>query len=676
MTEDAYNAIVQEIENVQDENKTRHEIWSQVAREYQIDNIGSLRDLIGSSYITNSISDSVIAKSRVPHLHLYVNKMLASITARNPDFVLKPRKQNTEAIAGILEFAFGQQARDINLEWVLEKSGRNTLLFGTGITKIGYSSSMVYGEIAASDTRLPKGAGRDADEIGKQYKNEPFSPMTEHGDIRDWGQPSAIPIRTWDYFPSSGARSDAELRREYVRYRRRVLDVKKDVRFKAGAREEISGYTLIVGTNERDMDIPMNLVDDVSVDNTLWCDLWEVVDIPSQQSCIVCSECTEPLRDWSPLGLPAGVRSPYVKERMVDNADGFWGVSYGALLLPACQALDLLNAIVISQIGRDGKRILFYDSDLSPNAEMFQGQIQNAKDLEAIPLPGLASLQGEPYRIIPVGGANPELLRLVGIFKGNLDFVSQLTDQARGATSATEQTATEVNIRSQNQMMGVSAYRSRHEQASKEIARGLCKIMLKEWPQEKMVKVTGNDPRVFFWIPLERARVQDDFDIDIVVGSTEMPDKAVTRRQLTEAMPMIIQLTQMIQQDQQMQQQGQPPGPTNPQGILELYLDQFDVSFKNKVLRQKDPVRMVVDLLKNHGFPPEMLSMSAALDTQVKNYIRAQAMGVNMAFGAPGMPMQSDEQNGMMANPPNSAGSQTDLPGTPSATTLSQGANN
>lgn len=638
-----------ECQQAKENMSTRHEVWRTVLDEYGMRNYGALRNAF-SNMAGFEDADFMASNARVPYVNLYVRKMLGMVASRNNEYLLDPRKPDQENIASALEFGLEKVVDNIGLEQKMVEVCLWALLFGTGIGKVGYGSEMVYGQVAWA-------AEKPVGDITEDEKDQPYRATTERTTALSEGNPTMKVIPTFDYFKDQSSRSDDDLRREYVRYRRLLMDARMDPRYNAKAREALVGFRTPDNEYLGD-DWRADLDDNNNDEDALYCYVWEVVDIPSGMWCVIGENGEMPLIDWTPLDLPKGMRSPFIKCRLIPSPASYWGLSYAALMLPSAIAMNVVKAQTIAQISRDGKKVVAYNPSLGNDADM-RNTMQMAKHMQMVPFNNLGETPGKPYEVIDFGGVNPELVRLQTMYANDLAQISQLTDQARNYVS-NEQTATESNIRNSQQQIGVSDLRSSFHEFHKEVVRAICRIMLKEWPQSKMIKIMGADPRVYFWLDLDRSQVADEFDVKIVMGTAEQSDRVLMRRQLGELAPTLLQITDRIEQQkaqqaaaQQPPQPGQPPAQApqestvNLEGFLELLLDQYDPKFKNKILRKKDPLQMVIELVQNNGLKD--IKMSPMLQQQVAAYMQAANIGMFQAeASAQGSPTPQD--NGTMNN--------------------------
>lgn len=582
-----------------------HELWRVILNEYGMNTFQQVLTAMEHGGTSLDEASFYAANGRVASLNVLVRKMVVLATLRNPDFRISNENPWDEPIAAVLEQAFGR-VRD-RIGWVREmrKVVLSAVMFGRGIAKIGLSSQYVYGETAWADD-IPRGT----DNVPESELLMPYGPTTEFQNFNvkdEW--PTFIWVPSTDIFYNPGARRDEDVARTYHRQRRRLIDVKHDARYDRNARRQISS----LGPTETDDDFFLTDDDTVErLDDTYYCEVVECFDHASRQFCVFAEGVDVPLRDWTPFGLP--IDTPYRTLTPIEHPESMWGISYASLVLNHAQTMNHLRAVLIDQIQRDGKTVHLIDP-AGCQSDDWLDKLNHATHGEFIEYQGLMRGERSPIESISFGGPSPEILRLMSISESDQAWVSGLTDAARN-TPGNDTTATEVNARNQQQGLNVEQFVQKNEEFQEDCARDICQIMVSEWPEEKMVQVIGPSEELYFWVPLERRRVLNNFNIKIVAGSTERIDKLTYRRQFGEFLPQLLSLVDRIDADKQKQMQGLPASPVNLMEILRISLEMFDTTLPHKILNQRDPAQLIIRLAQQHGIRP--VNVSPALEQQVR----------------------------------------------------------
>lgn len=611
MKPEAYNAIVNEFKRSRQlKQDSLHLIWKSILDEYGIDNFGRVVDALAGSNISLNESSLDVLNGRVASLNVTVRKMVTLATIKEPEFTIDTENPMNEAIAQVLEDAFRPVLRKVKWQPEMRKALLDACLFGTGFVKVGLSSKYVYGEGAWSDS-IP----RNSEGLTDIEEQMPYGPTTEYvkPNIQDeW--PNMVAVSPFDIFYNPGVVRDSDIARTYHRYRRRLLDVKRDARYSRKARAKILG-TLPDGFKDDWVDYN----DEAHADDVAYVELVEVFDHASRHYAVFNEDLDIPLRDWTPFTLP--IHSPFERIVPIEHPRLLWGIPYALLLLPHSQAMNILRSVLIDQIKSDGKRVHLIDDQALFDHEDGITRLNNAAHNEFIEVRNLQAATkegGDIIKTVEMGGASPEVLRLMSIVEGDQAMVSGLTDAARNQPSQ-GQTATEVSYRQQQQGFTVEQFLQINEEFQENVAASLCQVLLSEWGEERMVRVMGPSPELYFWVPIERSRVLTNFTMRIVVGSTERMDKLTQRRLWIELLPRLVEVGSHAQNDMQMQMQGFPPSPINWNEVLRMTLNLFDSSLSHKVLRQTDIAQLMIRLANQHNIYP--VGASPALIARIQSMV-------------------------------------------------------
>lgn len=604
MTTDELNLISAEYTKSMELQGVRHTLWRNIMRHYRLESIESL--LVKSKDLPLASLEALDVS--VPNINVLVRKLVTLTALRNPDFLIKSENPRNEPIAELIEASF----RDIRgkIDWTptMGKILMSGAFSGLCVAKIGLRSKFIYNETAWTEDSPDKRSAKDAyDEYGL-----PYGPTTEYtGVLVEQDMPVLTWVEPWNICFNLGARTDKDIRRIYHRVRRPLIDVKHDSRYDRSARRDVEGQI------DDDDDFYLT-EEDGYPEGVLFVDVIEVFDKASRQYAVFVEGVDKPLRDWTPYPYQA---DPYIFFNPIEDLEAIWGIPYALLLLNAAEAVNVLRKLIVEQIGSDGKRVILFDEDVMPGDKV--DEVNKAVDGQWVGVKGLNDREKPPFQVVDFGGANPNMLKLSSLFESDLAFASGLTEATRNSLSGVEQTATEVQLRQQQEGLSVEDIRVRFEAFQEKCAAGICKIMLQEWPAERHVKVQGANPEIYFWTTLERQRVLSNFSLEIVAGSTEKVDKAVYRRQWLDLLPRIGEIGQQIAQEQQTG----VPSEIDWMEVLRVTLDQFDPTVASKILRRHDPVDLLMQLLQQFKMHPEM--MSPKMQQQVEaRILQTRQMGL------------------------------------------------
>lgn len=577
---------------------TLHTKWRSIFNEYGLRNVGTLVEEVLSA--TSAGEEDLIADASVGTLHILCRKLLTLISLRNPEFAIRETSPADEAMAWLLENLLPVELQRTSWANEMRKVGMWAILTGTGVAKLGVSSEFVYDEPSYSGT-LPK----NAKHIGEDDLF-PYGASTEYTDPQiQEGQVNVVCIPTTNVFSNEGATNFKEVMRWYVRHKRPLIDCLHDDRYNKKARADIPT------TDFSDSNQYLADSSDETRKYAQYAEVVECFDKASRQYCVFHEGVDKPLIDWTPF--PLQIHEPLHFFTPIEHPLTWRGMPFGLLIYNQARSINQLREIIKGKIGRDGKTIYLYDS-AAIHSEEDVARINSARDGEWIPIDNLGEKGGDQLiKAVEFGKVNPEILRLSKMFEDDAQFMSGLDEPTRGVNSGADMTATEVNVRHQQQGLTVEDYVARNESFQEEVAADYCRLILQRWPQEKLIKVSGSTAYSHFWVAVERHRVLREFSLEIVAGSTQKLDKTTYRRQWLELLERLVGIAQYAQQEASMEMQGMPTSGVNWQQVIRITAEQFDPSVANRILNKRDPI-MILQRLKEQGFDVRDLSPEFSAD--------------------------------------------------------------
>ncbi len=618
--------------------KKLHRSWGEMYREYGMGTFHEIAEACLNFINFRSSQTFGTISAQVPKVNELVRQLVALTTIRNPDFSVDSENPMNEAIAEVLEHAFKPLRRRMGWDEKMERIHLSGMLTGSGWSKVGYASKYMYGEPAYAD-RLPRKA-----DIPNKEDEFPYGDLTEYADETiDLDGPNFIHVPSYDLFTNPDAMFSEDIRRFYHRYRRPVNDIQRDDRYKLDARRQVRGA--VQGEDILDK-FERRFFHDRQEDFAN-AELVECFSKSGKEFFIFSpEEADEPLTDWIPWRYK--IEHPYNQYVPIPHPLSFWGIPWALLIKDQARSINMLREIIVDQIARDGKKIILHDPQMLSGNDAID-DMNEAQNGQWVGVQGLRDSNGKPpFEIVDFGGANPDMLRLLEMIEGDIGLTSGLTSPARNEPNK-KQTATEVSVRQQAQGVSTDVIVKKTEQFQEGLAHKLLMLVIEEWPEKKLVRIIGSNPNLVFWIPLERERLLGSpFTLKVVVGSIETQDKAMRKRQILELMPRMQELVQSIVQQKQLEAQGFP-SPVNFEAVLEDLVAEFDPTFKNRWLRQRDPAQLFIRLVDQHKMLPER--WSPQLIQQVRSILRSQiaqlnSLGQEQTLGQPGTPVNSNQVPG------------------------------
>lgn len=587
-----------------------HGVWRPILDEYGLRNFGDVWNHV-THYKAADDGTHLAGQGRIGSLNVLVRKMAGLVSLRDPEFLVKSGNPWNDAVATVLEHAFEQNRRAVGWNRQGKKIVLESCLFGTGLAKVGYGSEFMYDEPAWS-AAVPQAAKKL---MSDRDKAMPYGLSTESTNFRvQEGMPMMVHVPTQDVFYNLGVRREEDIRRIYHRVRRPLTDVLHDSRYNNKAKGEV---TL---TRWGDVDGGWLYLDTYDQDTT-FVECIECVDLPSRQYCVFMEHASTALRSWTPFPFP--IQNPFKRLVPIPHPNDVWGIPYALLILGQAQAMNRLRGVIIEAISRDGKKIFIGNPDGLDEEE--RRRVELAKDGEFVWIKGFNPEQGSPFFPMEFGGARPEVLELVRFVERDQAWVSGLTDAARNDTSGTDETATAVAQRAEQQGLTVDEFVQENEEFQQELAVDMMKIMMSRWDSKKLIRVIGPDPNMYLWTTVELERILGTFTLEVVAGSSMKRDRATERKQFLELMPRLAELDDRIKADLQMQMQTGQPGFINWYEVARQMLDMFDTTLARKILRADNMVMLAMRLMDEHQESP--LYMSPELERQVTAMAMRRKMG-------------------------------------------------
>ena len=612
-----------------------HPAWAEVAREYQFSTADDMFQFAIQNVSPNLMGAMLATDGRMPSMQIIGRKYVSRITSMDPDFSLENEKPDLEAMAWLLEESLKDTLRRIKYSEREEEWALDAFLFGTAISKVSYSSEFVHGEEAyigdvarnsdvdlSDDLQWPTG-------MLTEFTNQNVSP----GDVY-CGR-----VAPWDFFTDPGCLSHQDARRYYVRYLRPVVDIHRDVRYNSAAAAQVRGKVVWEDRNTAFFEQFDEYTAECSRAYVVEC-----FDIASGKFCIFSPEADEPLIDWKPFPI-SNMKHPYSFFRPIQG-NSFWGIPLAFLLLPSIRAKNQIRGTVMNQISEDGKKVGLCSSQTVQSEDI--ERIIAARNGDIIPIEGLPTGADANTWLqwIEFNGASPHLTNLIAEFARDEQIISGLDDPSLNVYRGKEMSATEVNARQSATGDNMQFFRKRFEAFQRDTVQNLCQVHLQYWDPERLVRVVGQDPRMEFWIPVERSRVSDDFRIKIHPGTAEKRDSVTYRMQIAELAPRIAEWKQIVDMDAQMAQQGFQ-SPIDALEILKTIIGSVDRRLVDKIVRTKDPATMLRRLIEQYGLTPTYVS------PELKQYLQMTSQTVNNPAGQQQMAMTPAPWDMQQMQPPN-----------------------
>ncbi len=650
MDEESELSWLQEKFRIAVEFKTQHihRHLRELFQEYRGNNLLALADQLADTIDERTVEFDAAIKNdgRIPILNVLVRKCGALLTSRRPDMTVINRSPRDEAIADLVGRKNEQRLDEIKFDRTIKRITLLALLSGTGVAKVGYGSTHVYGQTDWAD-KIPRGS-EYAD--NQDLNVIPYGTRTEYTNVMNKPDgPLVIPVPITDIFFDSGTRSLFPEGPAYIFHRttRRLGDVVRDSRYSNEFKKQVSGNEEFTDQMESTY-LTQEWNHQEEAEQSV--DMIECFSASSRQFCIFSYDCSAFAVEWTDIGLD--IANPYHFFQPIPDPESPYGIPYAGLIVPSAKACNHTRQVHMAKLDRDGKTVNLYDSTILQDQAIVM-DLQKAEDGAYIGIPGLSNMeQGRLLQQLTFGGTSPELLQNINMHQQDANWASQLTDAARNAMQG-DQTATEAQLRQEQQNVSIEDMRFWQEEFIEDIGKDLLKIELQYWGPEEIIKVTGNDPRIYFYIKVERERVRKDFTLKVLIGSSDAAKSIVSVQQAKEIIQVVADLNMQYTQERMMSMQGVPPGVFNYPEAMRWVLELADRRAADRILRRQDPMELMARLLQQHNMAPIPQGVSPMLEQLILSQARQRLLvdeGIlNPAQGAmgeqPGMGGDFNERN-------------------------------
>jgi hypothetical protein len=560
-----------------------HGVWRKLADAYRLadadffDYYDYIVDTASQAAV--SVNPETYLKSldgRTAHLNVFLRKFVALLAFTEPEYMAENLRPGDEPFAWLLERAFKSLSEEIKFPRVLKRMLSEAGMTGTAVVNTGYRSEFVWAETPLAAARPPEETGDDDFEDAL-----PKPVTTEHTWELIGEHPNARVLRSYDVFFDSAARTLEEIRIIYERSSRIVRDVQLDERFKPAAREKAGA------TRSDSQDSGFHDGEDTDGDFRR-VDVIQALHLESKKFCVFGEGIDTPYKDWTPLDLP--VQNPYHIFQPIPDRESCWGMPYLLLMYSQTQARNTISERIVDSVARHGKKLILFGNDVSDETVNF---VNTGQDGQSFRDPNLNSEQLQKAKIeIEFGTVNPDVMMLRNMIDNDMNAMSGLSDPTIGVYRNVEQTATEVQNRTQGQVVTLDDMQQEYEWIADDIGASLFKIMLAFWEKENLVKYVGEDPRIYFWTRIEAQDLIDNFRLKIRVGSTQRVNPDVRRKHMIEATDRVIKLEQAIVMQKQNMAMGIPPT-ANLEEYLRALVEEIDPRLGDKILNRRDPAALV-----------------------------------------------------------------------------------
>jgi hypothetical protein len=339
-------------------------------------------------------------------------------------------------------------------------------------------------------------------------------------------QPFVDRVSPFDIFVDPEATCIEDAKWIAQRIVRSLDEAKKDKRYKASARRDLSADSLlnpVFGTTDR-QEQERFLIDD---ERTV---VFEFYDIENNTMAVVPQSGAEFLVDPSPM--PYAYGQPFVMMRNYDVPDYFYPMGDLESIESLQLELDKTRSQLVNARKRYARKYLFHERSFGPEG---REALESDEDGRLVPVVDENKPLSEVVIPMPQTPLSADIYNFSAIIEEDINTVSGVSEYARGQMPEIRRTATEASIIADAGNSRVAEKLAIVEMSIAQVARRVVQVMQQFMTGEEMARVAIAGPQDMF-ITYTRDDIVGEFDFSVEAGSTQPINDTVRRRQAVELM--------------------------------------------------------------------------------------------------------------------------------------------
>jgi len=465
-----------------------------------------------------------------------INVIAPSVSVNYPKVIVSPNKEENQDRATFVEAVINYLWRHHDFRKPFQRSVKDFLIFGHGWLKVGWKfveqerqlgdaerDEMLQTALAEMDTFAeedPFMAGELPDDE-QVAANIPTTSMTVVED-----QPFVERVSPFDIFVDPEATSIDDAKWIAQRIIRSLDEAKKDKRYKASARRNLSADSLlnpVFGSTDR-QEQERFLIDD---ERTV---VFEFYDIENNTMSVVPQSGAEFLVDPAPM--PYAYGQPFVMMRNYDVPDFFYPMGDLESIESLQLELDKTRSQLVNARKRYARKYLFHERSFGPEG---REALESDQDGRLVPVVDENKSLHEVVIPMPQTPLSADVYNFSAIIEEDINTVSGVSEYARGQMPEIRRTATEASIIADAGNSRVAEKLAIVEISIAHVARRVVQVMQQFMTGEQMARVAIAGPQDMF-ITYTRDDIVGEFDFSVEAGSTQPINDTVRRRQAVELM--------------------------------------------------------------------------------------------------------------------------------------------
>ena len=465
-----------------------------------------------------------------------INVIAPSISVNYPKVVVSPNTEENQDRATFVEAVINYLWRHHDFRKPFQRAVKDFLIFGHAWIKVGWK--FVEQERTLGDAEreeMGNAAVSEADrfafeepELGLGLPNNaeitagiPTTAMTVVED-----QPFVDRVSPFDVFIDPEATCMEDAKWVAQRIVRSLEEAKKDKRYKASARRNLSADSLLnplFAPSDRQEQEEYLIEEERTV-------VFEFYDIVNNTMAVVPQSGDEFLVEPAPM--PYAYGQPFVMMRNYDVPDYFYPMGDLESIESLQLELDKTRSQLVNARKRYARKYLFHERSFGPEG---REALESDEDGRLVPVVDENKPLSEVVIPMPQTPLSADIYNFSAIIEEDINTVSGVSEYARGQMPEIRRTATEASIIADAGNSRVAEKLATVELAIAHVARRVVQVMQQFMTGEHMARVATRGPQDMF-IKYARDDIVGEFDFSVEAGSTQPINDTVRKRQAVEMM--------------------------------------------------------------------------------------------------------------------------------------------
>ena len=461
----------------------------------------------GKHFETDSETDRML----INDAFATINVIWPSVSVNYPKITVNARRSEDAPRAVVTEEIVNYWWRHYDCQREFRRAVKDMLITGHGWVKTGY--------------RFVEKGEDDYDNSDELASLAPES-IAESDLIITEDRPFVERISPFDVFVDPDATSMHDIRWIAQRIRRPLLEVRKDKRYNAQARQEASPSHY----SKFGLDSYLPRRSEKPEDG--YVEIWEFYDVDRNKMSVFCDGGDKFL--VAPQEIPFAFGHPFVFIPNYQVPDFFYPMGELEAIEPLQRELNETRTQMMNHRKRFSRKWLYKESAFDQEG---RNMLESDEDNVMVPVVSEEPLGGI-IAPMPAVISPPEFYNQSSLITADIDRITGISEYARGALPEIRRTATEAGIIQDAANARSSDKLAIIERAIADAARRLVMLAQQYMTGEQAIRVSGKSSSNA-WMKFDRDYIQGEFDFEVEAGSTQPMNESFRRQmalQVVDAM--------------------------------------------------------------------------------------------------------------------------------------------